>query len=76
MGLRPRAAAELLYYIGMHVVRTDGRSLGRLGYGHVITKFSRVGRLPHFLSYAASPTRGGGAPLLLSIYLIRLSYDM
>ena len=27
----------------------DGRS-----YGHVITKFSRMGRLPHFLSYGAS----------------------
>ena len=23
-------------------------------YGHVITKFSRMGRLPHFLSYGAS----------------------
>ena len=22
-------------------------------YGHVITKFSRIGRLPHFLSYEA-----------------------
>ena len=22
-------------------------------YGHVITKFSRIGRLPHFLSYGA-----------------------
>ena len=33
----------------------DGRSV----YGHVITKFSRMGRLPHFLSYgAALPTRG------------------
>ena len=27
-------------------------------YGHVITKFSRMGRLPHFLSYGAPPTRG------------------
>ena len=26
-------------------------------YGHVITKFSRMGRLPHFLSYGAPPTR-------------------
>ena len=31
-----------LFYIGMPVVRTDGRSV----YGHVITKFSRMGRLP------------------------------
>ena len=30
----------------------DGRS-----YGHVITKFSRIGRLPHFLSYGAPSTR-------------------
>ena len=30
----------------------DGRS-----YGHVITKFSRMGRLPHFLSYGAPSTR-------------------
>ena len=30
----------------------DGRS-----YGHVITKFSRMGRLPHFLTYGAPPTR-------------------
>ena len=29
----------------------DGRS-----YGHVITKFSRMGRLPHFLTYGAPPT--------------------
>ena len=42
-----------LFYIGMPVVRTDGRSV----YGHVITKFSGMGRLPHFLSYGALPTR-------------------
>ena len=35
------------------MVRTDGRA-----YGHVITKFSRMGRLPHFLSYGAPSTRG------------------
>ena len=34
------------------MVRTDGRA-----YGHVITKFSRMGRLPHFLSYGAPSTR-------------------
>ena len=33
-----------LFYIGMPVVRTDGRV-----YGHVITKISRLGRLPNFL---------------------------
>ena len=31
----------------------DGRSLARSVYGHVITKFSRIFRLPHFLSYGA-----------------------
>ena len=41
----------------MPVVRTDGRSLARSVYGHVITKFSGMGRLPHFLSYGAPPTR-------------------
>ena len=46
-----------LFCIGMPVVRTDGRSLARSVYGHVITKFSRMGRLPHFLSYGAPPTR-------------------
>ena len=34
------------------MVRTDGRA-----YGHVITKFSRMGRLPHFLRYGAPSTR-------------------
>ena len=47
--------------IGTPVVRTDGRA-----YGHMITKFSRMGRLPHFLSYGAPSTsarRARGAPL-------------
>ena len=35
-------------YIGMPVVRMDGWV-----YGHVITKFSRMGRLPHFLTHGA-----------------------
>ena len=46
-----------LFYIGIPVVRTDGRSLAGSVYGHVITKFSGMGRLPHFLSYGAPPTR-------------------
>ena len=37
-----------LFYIGMSVVRTDGRAGGWSVYGHVITKFSRTGSLPHF----------------------------
>ena len=42
-----------LFYIGMPVVRMDGRAGGRSVYGHVIAKFSRMGRLPHFLRYGA-----------------------
>ena len=42
-----------LFYIGMPVVRTVARSLALSVYRHVITKFSRMGRLPHFLSYGA-----------------------
>ena len=38
-----------LFYIGMPVVPTDGWAVGRSLYGHVITKFSRMGSLPHFL---------------------------
>ena len=37
-----------LFHIGIPVVRTDGRVGGRSVYGHVITKFSRMGSLPHF----------------------------
>ena len=44
----------------MPVVQTDGRSV----YGHVITKFSRMGRLLHFLSYGAPPTPRRFAPRL------------
>ena len=40
-----------LFYIGMPVVRTN---VGRSVYGHENSKFSRMGRLPHFLSYGAS----------------------
>ena len=42
-----------LFYLGMPVVRTDGRAGGR-AYGHVITKFSRMGRLLHFLTHGAT----------------------
>ena len=47
----------------MPVVRTDGRSVGR-AYGHVITKISRMGRLPNFLTHSAL-LRARGAPLLV-----------
>ena len=39
--------------MGMPVVRTDGRAVGRSVYGHVITKFSRMGSLPHFFTHGA-----------------------
>ena len=32
-----------LFYIGLPVVWTDGRAVGRSVYGHVITKFTRMG---------------------------------
>ena len=57
--IKPRVAFGLpyllieLFYIGTPVVRTDDRSLVRLVYRHVITKFSQIGRLRHFLSYGA-----------------------
>ena len=35
-----------VFYIGMPVVRTDGRPVGR-AYSHVITKISRMDRLLH-----------------------------
>ena len=41
----------------MPVVRTDGRAGGRSVYGHVITKFSRMGRLLHFLTHGAPLAR-------------------
>ena len=60
--IKPYLLIEL-FYIGMPVVRTDGRAVGRLVYGHVITKFSRMGRLPYFLSYGAPLRAARGAPL-------------
>ena len=38
-----------LFYTDMPMVRSVGRA-----YGDVITKISRMGRLPHFLRYAAT----------------------
>ena len=46
-----------LFHIGMPVVRTDGLLGGRSVYGHVITKFSRMGRLLHFLTHGAPLAR-------------------
>ena len=47
---------SLTFYIGLRIVRTDGRTDG-----HVITKISRMDRLPNFLRYGAPLARG--APL-------------
>ena len=44
----------------LYACGADGRSIGRAVYGHVITKFSRMGSLPHFLTHGASRAR---APL-------------
>ena len=38
-------------------MRTDDLSGGRSVYGHVITKFSRMGRLLHFLTHGAPLAR-------------------
>ena len=46
-----------LFYIRMPVVRTDSLSGGWSVYGHVITKFSRMGRLLHFPTHGAPLAR-------------------
>ena len=54
-----------LFYIGIPVMRTNGWT-----HGHVITKISRMGRLPHFLRHGATlerVSRARGAPLLMSL---------
>ena len=38
-----------LFYIGIPVVHTDGWA-----YGHVITNFSQMGRLPHYLTWCSA----------------------
>ena len=42
-------------------------------YGHVITKFSGMGRLPHFLSYGALPTRALRARVELRYYRCKIN---
>ena len=47
---------------------------GRSGYGHVITKFSWMGRLRHFISYGVPSTRASrarGASLKITEKIIR-----
>ena len=48
---------ECVMSIGMPVVRTDGRAGGLAVYGHVITKFSRMGSLQHFFNLWCSAAR-------------------
>ena len=52
--------AILVDWVILHLYAcgADGRSVGRSVGRLVITKFSRMGRLPHFLSHGAPPTRG------------------
>ena len=48
-----------------------GRTVGRSVYGHVITKFSRMGSLPHFLTHGAPLCASHArAPLLYNLFLI------
>ena len=42
-----------LFSTGIPVVRTDSQAVGRSVYGHVITKFSWMGSLPHCLTLGA-----------------------
>ena len=46
-----------LFYIGMPLVRMGGRAGGRSVNGQVITKFSGMGSLPHFLTDGARCAR-------------------
>ena len=45
--------------IGMPVAvgQAGGRSVGRSVYGFLITKFSQMGSLPHFLTHGAPQAR-------------------
>ena len=54
-------------WCGRTVGRSAGRSVRRT-YGHVITKISRMGRLPHFLTHAwCSAVRASLLTLLLPV---------
>ena len=61
----PYLLIELFYMVCLWCGRTVARSIARSVYGHVITKFSGMGRLPHFLSYGAPPTRALRARVVL-----------
>ena len=55
-----------LFYIGMPVVRTDGRAGGQV-YGHVTTKISRMHRLPNFFTHGA-PLRARESSAIKRVY--------
>ena len=42
-----------LFYFFWYACGADGQSDGWSVYGHVITKSSRIGSLPHFLTHGA-----------------------
>ena len=50
----------------------DGRSGGRSVYGHVITKFSRMGSLPHFVTHGAPLRASRARAPLKSLWAPRL----
>ena len=70
--IKPRVAFGLpyllveIFYIGMPVVRTDGRSGVQ---SHDYQKISRMGRLPNVLTHGAPlcTLRARGAPLILHL---------
>ena len=59
-----------LFYIGIPVLRMDGFSV----YGHVITKFSRMGRLLHFLTHGAPLARFASESSAIKVYIKILKF--
>ena len=63
----PNQLESVRVNIGFPVVRTDGRSFGRSVYGHVITKFSGIGRFTYPWCSAGAHFACARAPLLVSL---------
>ena len=59
-----------LFYIGIPVARMDGFSV----YGHVITKFSRMGRLLHFLTHGAPLAHFASESSAIKVYIKILNF--
>ena len=51
---KPSPQTTRNFGVGIHVVRTKGWAGGPSVFGHLVAKFSRMGSLPHFLTYGAS----------------------